>query len=336
MREQSVGHSESLARRFREARGGLSREKAAAALKLSTATLGEIEAGRREPTVGQLRAAAGCYGLELRSLLFGRPPPDPALVQLGPDLAELLQEYMRERYGAERVDQLDEAQVRELEGVAAQARRLGGLVESLLRRSGGGPGPAEQLAALSDALLRIEHLLDQDEAEPASPAASGPMPVAGFRFEERSGEILRAHHAVFRDALDWHHRTGGEVAADEGGFQQILPWLQILVPTGRGFPYLHCGERTPPAELWGEALARSLVGRFHLPDGSLCRATAQAFLSVHRADRPLMQACGGPIVVEGAVRSEAWHRLVMPLQFRGLACVATLAVFDRYRCRKPH
>lgn len=332
MEERTTQPLGSLPHRFREARGRLSPERAAAALGLSPSALLQIESGGREPTVGQMLGAAEVYGADLRSLLFGRPKTDPALAHLGPDLAELLQEYLRDRHGAERVEQLNDAQLQDLNRVVRQVQSLGGLVEDLLRRRPSGPEAVERFAALSDALRRIEELAAESGLGPDAAGSGTAEPleaVHGFDFEDRPPELLRAHHPIFGTALDWFERTGGRVADDELGFQQLLPWLQIMVPTRDGFPYLHCGERTPPAELWGEAVARGLVGRFNMPDGSLCRATAQVFDDIRRTGRPLIQACRGPIVVEGVARPRTWQRFVLPLRFRGLACIATLALFDR-------
>ncbi|SMF41526.1 Helix-turn-helix domain-containing protein [Tistlia consotensis] len=335
MDERTTQPLGSLPHRFREARGRLSPERAAAALGVAPSALLQIESGDREPTVGQMLGAAEAYGTELRSLLFGRPRTDPALAHLGPDLAELLQEYMRERHRAERVDQLSDAQLQDLNRVIARVSSLGGLVEDLLRRRrDGDSGAADQLSALTDALRRVEGLLDRGGIVPGTPerlAAEPAETLPDFTFEDRPPELLKARHAIFGTAIAWFERTGGRVAEDELGFQRLLPWLQIMLPTSDGFPYLHCGDRTPPAELWGEPVARSLVGRFNLPDGSLCRASARAFLEIHRSRRPLTQACRGPIVVGGVARPEAWQRFVLPLQFRGLACIATLALLGRDR-----
>lgn len=325
MNERTTQPLGTLPDRFREARGRLSPERAAATLGLSSRALLDIEAGESDATVGQVLGAAGLYGVELRSLLFGRCPVDPALAHLGPELAELLQEYLRDRHGVQRVEQLDDAQLKDLDRVIGQVQRFGGLVEGMLRRRADAR-PADALQDLAEALQRIEHLIQSGGNEPPVRSAQA---IAGFSFQARSRETVRARHVAFRDGLDWHDRTGGRVADDELGFQRLLPWLQILVPTGDGFPYLYCGEQTPPAELWGEATARGLVGRFSLPDDSLDRATAQAFLGVHRRGRTVIEAARGPVVICGKTLQESWHRIVMPLQFRGLACIASLAVRDR-------
>ncbi len=317
-----------LAQRVREARGRLAPDRAASALGLSTDALEQIESGERDATVGQLLGASGLYGVELRSLLFGRPAADPALAHLGLELAELVQEYLRERYGAERVDDLDDGQLDDVNRVIGQVQRFGGLVEGLLRRQGGG----RQLDELARALQRIEHLVERAPGRPQPPQPAGQR-QRRFRFEPRGADSLRAHHGVYREALEWYDRTAGRVSDDETGFQRLLPWLQILVPTAEGFPYLYCGERTPPAELWGEAFARTLVGQFGLPDAALDRATAQAFLGVQQRATPLLEAASGPVLVEGVTRLDSWHRFVMPLQFRGLACIASLAVRDHHRQR---
>ncbi|MEX2628965.1 MAG: helix-turn-helix transcriptional regulator [Tistlia sp.] len=315
-----------LSHRVREARGRLSAERAAATLGLSSSALLEIEAGERDATVGQLLGAAGLYGVDLRRLLFGAPAVDPALAHLGAELAELLQEYLRERHGAERVEQLDDDQLADLNRVAGQVQRFGGLVEGLLRRGGGESRRTDELQALAEALRRLEHQVQRDPAVLSRRAL--PEAVPGFRFRSRPEEALRARHAMFRAGLDWYQRTDGRVVDDEIGFQRLLPWLQIVVPTDEGLPYLYCGECTPPAELWGETLARSMVGRFTLPDDALDRATARAFLEVQGRTRPLIQSACGPVVVAGRTLQDSWHRVVMPLQFQGLACVASLAVRD--------
>src|SRR5690606_8976855 len=263
--------------------------------KLSPAVLGAIEAGERDVTVGQMLAAAQCYGVELRSLMFGRPPVDPTLAALGPELAELMQEYLRDRYGAERVDQLNDAELAEFEQAVAQARHFGGLVDGMVRRSGEQRdlrSSEGELAALTDALQRINPLVQRDGT--GARAAATPATVPGFTFEALPAEALQAQHSVFRETLDWYGRTAGRVADDETGFERILPWLQILVPTSDGFPYLYSGDLTPPAEFWGKTVARSLVGRFSLPDDALDRATAQAFPVVHGGSGPLIQAVRGP------------------------------------------
>lgn len=333
MEERTTQPLGSLSHRMREARGRLSPERAAAALGLSSNALREIEDGQRDASVGQLLNAAGFYGVELRSLLFGRPAADPALAHLGPELAELLQEYLRDRHGAERVDQLDDAQLAELNRVVGQVRRFGGLVEGLLRRDKGAQGggrPGDALEALAAALERIERLLAREPAprDGSVPSAAQAEALRGYRFEARPDEAMRPRHAAFRQGLDWFARSGGRVADDELGFQRLLPWLQIVVPAGDGFPYLYCGERTPPAELWGEAVARALVGSFRLPDLRLDRATAEAFPEVRRSGVPLIQAVHGPVVVGGVTRLDSWHRVLLPLEFRGLACIASLAVRD--------
>lgn len=320
----------SLSHRMREARGRLSPERAAAALGLSSSALREIESGQRDASVGQLLSAAGCYGVELRSLLFGHAPADPALAHLGPELAELLQEYLRDRHGAERVDELDDAQLADLNRVVASVQRFGGLVEGLLRRGRGAGRQGDALEAMAEALARVARQVEREAAPRGDPHSTRGRAAAlrGYCFEARPDEALRDRHAAFRDGLDWFGRTEGRVADDELGFQRLLPWMQIVVPTDGGFPYLYCGERTPPAELWGEAVARAMVGRLELPDLRLDRATAQAFPEVRQTARPLIQAVRGPVVIDGVSRLDAWHRILMPLEFRGLACVASLAVRD--------
>lgn len=116
---------DSLAQRLLKARGRMTRERAATALGISPATLKRIERGDRPATVSEVVRAAALYGADAHWLLFGEAAPDPALERFGPDLAELLRTFMRDRFGVSRIDQLTDAQRRE---VNDQAERLVALV----------------------------------------------------------------------------------------------------------------------------------------------------------------------------------------------------------------
>lgn len=119
---------DSVSRRLSRARGRLSRKRAATAIGVCEATLLRIEEGRTEPTVTQLRLASECYGVPFHWLLFGEGAPDPVLAHLGADVAALLRQFMRDRFGTAQADHLSPAQLREVE---AQADRLQALVREL-------------------------------------------------------------------------------------------------------------------------------------------------------------------------------------------------------------
>ncbi|MEX2630120.1 MAG: helix-turn-helix transcriptional regulator [Tistlia sp.] len=126
---------ETLNGRLRRARGGLARAKAATALGLTEEALQRVEAGIAEPTVRQLREAAELYGVSVHWLLFGEGVPDPVLAHLGADVAALLRQFMRDRFGASAAEQLTPEELRE---VNDQADRLQALVGRL-----GGSGARE-------------------------------------------------------------------------------------------------------------------------------------------------------------------------------------------------
>ncbi len=152
-----------------------------------------------------------------------------------------------------------------------------------------------------------------------------------YRIEERSQDALLGRHAAFGAALSWIGRTGGVVAADETGFERFLPWLQIMVPAPGGSPYLWCGAKSPPAELWGLELANSLIGERAVPDREFDRAVGADYLRVARGGKAIIQAVRCPIEVRGTVIPLFYHRLVFPVRFRGFEAVGSLAIFDVHR-----
>ena len=119
-----------MGQRLAEARGRLSGSRAAAVLGLSEAALVSIESGEAEPTVGQLRIASELYGVSFHWLLFGPSDPDPTIACLGADVAALLRQFMRDRFGADRLEQLTPEEARlmkeQIERLASLTRAIGG------------------------------------------------------------------------------------------------------------------------------------------------------------------------------------------------------------------
>lgn len=195
-----------------------------------------------------------------------------------------------------------------------------------------GPAPASDpevaLLARGFASLARALLARRDGRAAARPRAAAAPLASPYRLEPRPVASLEARHPAFREAVAWFERTGGAVAADEAGFERLLPRLQVLVPRDDDAPYLWCGQQTPPALLLGEAFALSLIGQRALPDDAFDRAFSAAYPGVLRSGRPLTQAAGGPFVVDGRSLPLSWHRWLAPIDFRGYRAVASLAVFD--------
>lgn len=139
-------------------------------------------------------------------------------------------------------------------------------------------------------------------------------PDLALQIEEVPVERVVGAAEVFAQAFAWHRSCLGRAAEAADGFEALLPELQLFAGVTEDAPYLHCGQRTTTAEIYGREFALAVVGRRTLPGEPAARALSAVYAQAAAARRAIAQHVRIGLALGGATQLVAYHRLVLPLQ----------------------
>ncbi len=138
--------------------------------------------------------------------------------------------------------------------------------------------------------------------------------TGALRIEPMPIERLLEEAPVFVEALEWHRACLGRAAHASDAFEALLPDLQLFAQVTEGAPYLHCGQRTTTAEIYGADFATRVVGQRDLPGEPAARALSAVYAEAAAGRRPIAQHVRIALTIGGLTHLVGYHRLVLPLR----------------------